>query len=800
MKLALGLGQLSDRMTLRFLDHAEIAPTSSPVKAEELGIIRRAQLCAVMSLSPAMMIANICTASALVLLEWRQGSLTLATSVWCVVVVIFAGYGLFSERRFRRSAPRRCSSRRAPGKIVISSAFLAMIWSYPVLFLMFGGTLLEMMFISALTAGMIAGGALALYPVPLATLAYIGILSAASLPQVLFGTIEQTLPFVMVTAAFIVIVLSAVKRHAGLFLSELLRKLEAERQRDTVSLLLESHQGADGQCLWRSDDDLQLKTDLAPLAQMLGIGAKSDLPNGLTDFLIACAAQPYDNQAADVLSGLRSSEAHRPDNFELMIVANQDSIFKLVGRRSKAGGGPIDGYNGYLKDVTAETRAQEEIYRLATRDAMTDLLNYAEFVRRGIALLSRDQTLGDAGVMAFMFVDADNLKTVNDTLGHATGDSLLSTVAQRLRDLLPDSSLIARKGGDEFLALVACSNRRAAEEISKQALLALSQSFRSIGNEVPLSCSVGVSIHPGKETTLQQLELEADRALYHAKSLGKRQLTFYDAASGHLIGQDRVLAKDLGEAIRRGDFHLEFQPIVHGADLRISGAEALMRWFHPELGLVDPEKIVRLAGRRGNGSGLLDFVLRNACDAALDWPDHTFVSVNVVAGDLQRHSFSAQILATLEELNFPGKRLWLELTESELLENNCAVLDNLNALRAAGIIVAIDDFGAGYSSLSYLDHFPSDVVKIDRSLVRDCYRRDSSRIIMKAIKDLAAINDFQVVAEGIESDIELNTVIAAGVDLVQGFALYGPLSRGALVTLLAHHEGFPEEKTTAACG
>ncbi len=800
MNLAVGLGQLSDRLTMRFLDYTEIAPTSSSVKAEELSIIRQAQLSAVMSLSPAMMIANICNASALVLLEWRQDSLTLATCIWSVVVVMFAGYGLFSARRFRRSAPRRCSSRGAPGKIVISSAFLAVIWSYPVLFLMFGGTLLDMMFISALTAGMIAGGALALYPVPLATLVYIGILSAAALPQVLFGTTEQTLPFVMVTAAFIVIVLSAVKRHAGLFLSELLRKLEAERQRDTVTLLLESHQGADGQCLWRSDDDLQLKTDLAPLAQMLGLGAKADMPNGLTEFLIACAAQSYDNQAAEALSDLLSSETGRPDYFELMIVANQASIFKLVGRKAKADGGPSDGYNGYLKDVTVETRAQEEIYRLATRDAMTDLLNYAEFVRRGTAMLSRDQTFGDSGVTAFLFVDADNLKTVNDTLGHATGDNLLVTIAQRLRDLLPDGSIIARKGGDEFLALVACSSRRAAEKISKQVLSALNQTFRTIGNEVHLSCSVGVSIHPGNETTLQQLELEADRALYHAKSLGKRQLTVYDAASGRLIGQDRVLAKDLGEAVRLGDFYLEFQPIVHSADLRIAGAEALLRWFHPELGLVDPEKIVRLAAKRGNGSGVLDFVLRNACDAALSWPDQTFVSVNVVAGDLQRHSFSAQILATLDELKFPGKRLWLELTESEHLENNSAVLDNLNALRAAGIIVAIDDFGAGYSSLSYLDHFPSDVVKIDRSLVKDCYRRVSSRIIMNAIKDLAAVNDFQVVAEGIESDIELNTVIAAGVDFVQGFALYGPLSQGALVTLLTHHEGFPEDTTTAACG
>lgn len=800
MTLALGLGRLSDRLTMRFLGYAEIASPTSSVQAEELSIIRCAQLGAVMSLSRAMMIANICNAAALVLLGWRHGSLTPSTCIWSALVLVFAGYGLFSAHRFLRSTPRRNSSRRAPGKIVISSLMLAVIWTYPVLFLTLGGTTLEIVFICALTAGMIAGGALALYPVPLASLLYTGILSAAALPHVLIETNEQTLPFVLVIIGFTGVALSSVKRHAGLFLSDLLRILEAERHRDSINLLLESYQGSADQCFWRSDDDFRLKTSLDPLTNMLGLRSKADMPNTLPDLLLSCAAQPYDTQTADVLPVLLGPTTGRPDHFELMIVVNQNAIFKLVGQRAKADGGPFDGYSGYLKNVTAETRAQENIYRLATRDAMTDLLNYAEFTRRATAMLLSDERFGDSRMALFLFIDADNLKTVNDTLGHATGDCLLSTIAQRLRNNLPDGSLIARKGGDEFLALIQCKDHRNAEEISQHTLSSLNRTFQTAGNEVLLICSVGVSIHLGKKATLEQLELEADRALYHAKSLGKQQLTLYDSASGHQIGRDRVLARDLADAVHRGDFHLEFQPIVHNGTLKIAGAEALLRWFHPELGLVDPEKVVQLAAKRGNGSGLLDFVLRNACDAALSWPDHTFVSVNVVAGDLQRHNFAAQILVTLDELEFPANRLWLELTESELLENNSIVLDNLNSLRTAGIIVAIDDFGAGYSSLSYLDHFPLDVVKIDKSLVRNCYRRDSSRIIMKAIKDLSAVNDFDVVAEGIESAIELSTVIAAGIDLAQGFALFGPLSQGALVTLLARDEEAPVKRASAVCG
>ncbi|MEP2031301.1 MAG: EAL domain-containing protein [Paracoccaceae bacterium] len=797
MTLVQSLGRLSDRLTMRLLGYAEIASPSSSVQAEELSIIRRAQMGAVMSLSRAMMIANICNAAALVLLGWRQGSLTLSTWIWFALVVVFAGYGLLSAHRFLSSAPRRKSSRRAPGKILISSLMLAVIWTYPILYLMHGGTPLEIVFISAVTAGMIAGGALALYPVPLASLIYTGILSTAALPHIALETTEQTLPFILVIIGFTGVALSSVKRHAGLFLSDLLRILEAERHRDSINLLLESYQGSVDQCFWRSNDDFQLKTSLDSLTKMLGLEPNTDMPNTLTDLLLSCAAQPYDTQTADVLPLLLGPANGRPDHFELMIVVDQNAILKLVGQRAKSDGGPFDGYIGYLKNVTAETRAQENIYRLATRDAMTDLLNYAEFTKRATAKLLSDDWFGESMVAAFLFIDADNLKTVNDTLGHATGDCLLTTIAQRLRDLLPDDSLIARKGGDEFLALVKCKCFQDAELISQNTLSALNRTFRTEGNEASLSCSVGVSIHLGKKATLKQLELEADRALYHAKSLGKRQLTIYDSANGHKIGQDRVLSRDLADAVRRGDFHLEFQPIVHSVTMKIAGAEALLRWFHPELGLVDPEKVVQLAAKRGNGSGLLDFVLRNACEAAQSWPDHTFVSVNVVAGDLQRQNFAEQILDTLTELNFPGRRLWLELTETELLENNSVVLSNINALRAADVTVAIDDFGAGYSSLSYLDHFPSDVVKIDKSLVRDCNTRESSRIIMKAIRELAAANDFVVVAEGIESDIELTTVINADVDLLQGFALYGPLSEGALVTHLARDEAFSNEQAAA---
>ncbi|MGB3624320.1 MAG: diguanylate cyclase, partial [Henriciella sp.] len=500
------------------------------------------------------------------------------------------------------------------------------------------GSLIEIAFVSALTAGMIAGGALALYPVPLAALIFTSLLSLMALPSVFIGLDGQTVPFLIIMAAFICVVIYSIRRHTGMFLSELGGKLEAERQRDMVRLLMGTYQGEGGHCVWQSDDLFNLTTDPGPVVQMFGLEQESGVPGNLARLVQGSAARAYDPGDAEALARILNQGRSRESTFDITFVTAAEQVFRLVGRSASAAPNALPGYHGYLKDITGEVRANENVYRLATRDTLTDLLNYPEFMRRGRALLEGVEPEVPAPISLFLFIDADNLKTINDTYGHAIGDHLIATIAGRLTTLLPKRCLICRKGGDEFLALTTCRSEEEAGMIAQAALSDLMGGFTIEKRDLPLSCCIGASINHGRKTSLERMELEADRALYHAKSQGKRQLKIYDAEIGAAIGRTRVLAHDLVLALARRELHLAFQPIVRAEDGGILGAEALLRWTHPEFGMISPEEILTLAKREGKSAAVSQFVLRKAVATAKSWPDEIFVSVNFSAADLRHRN------------------------------------------------------------------------------------------------------------------------------------------------------------------
>ncbi len=782
------LGRLSDSLTLRFV--GADPGRRVPLGAGQLGFVRKAQLAAVLALTPAMMLANVGNAFALVVLESGIGTLQWPTIVWFFAVLAFALVGVADARRFSRARPRQTASRRGPGRIVLSSFLLAVLWCYPLIFFLRDGPPLELAFICALTAGMVAGGALALYPVPLAALVYTVTLSATAMVCIMASLIGQAIPFTLIISAFMGIVLYSIRRHAVLFLSEFVQRLEAERQRDMVQLLLGSFQGAGGQCLWQGDADLALTTDPVPLALMLGAGEGHTVPRDLISILAASGARPYDADSARQFAELSRLKDGALMQFDMTMTTAGGMVFKLVGKHARTTAAGVLGYHGYVKDITVETRAREDVYRLATRDTMTDLLNYPEFVLRAQSLKDLPSTAlapGEAGTTChlFLFVDADNLKMVNDNFGHAVGDLLIAEIAGRLRAAVADRGLLCRKGGDEFLAFLACGDPQEAEEIAQNVIATINRSFFCRDRNIPISCCVGATISADAEATMQQLELEADRALYFAKSRGKRQLKLYDAEVGGDIRRDRVLARGLPAALAGGDLSVAFQPILRLIDRRIVGCEARLRWRHPELGDIPEDKIVAIAKAEGHGPALSDFVLRSSCEAALDWPDTTFVSVNIGTADLGYPDLPARVTATLAAAGLAPQRLWLELTESELVQNGGAVMVNLEALRKTGVSIAVDDFGAGYSSFSYVDRYPSVVIKINRSLIEHCDSRDSSRIILRAIRSLAQVNGHQVIADGIETEDELTAVIAAEIGYGQGGVFFPPLSGNSITELFA---------------
>jgi diguanylate cyclase (GGDEF)-like protein len=775
MTLATRLGELSDRVTARMIENRRGAagPTA-------IGVVRRAQIDAVVSLAPVMMGANVVNAAALWLLLHNLGSSTPASTAWALFVAAFALRGLWGALRGRDRAVKPVASPRAPGKVVLTSVLLAIVWSYPPLFLMEQGSELQVAFISAVTAGMVAGGALALYPVPLAAFSYTAVLCLLAIPAVVNGAPSQVGPFLMVMAAFSVLVVSSIRHQSVLFLMELDARIEAERRRDVVDLLLDAYHGEGGQYLWVSDEGLALQGDPAPLRRMLDLPAPPGVPARLPAILAEGAARPYDEPSATALEALGRGDTGPMVERGATVETPAGRVLRLAARPSSGAYEMPGGFVGTVRDVTAETRAEEEVHRLATQDPLTALLNYRAFGERAGARLAEVAAAG--GRALFLFVDADNLKVVNDSFGHAAGDRMILAIAERMGAALPPGSVVARKGGDEFLALVPVSGRPVAEAHATALLAAFEAPFSHDGREVAFSCSIGATFGAGP---LPRLELEADRALYHAKSTGRRRLRFHDDRIGRMVSRRRRLASDLAAALEAGGLDLAFQPIVDAGAGRVAGAEALLRWHHPELGPVDPGLAVEIARAEGLGTRLSAWVLARACRAAAGWEGDRFVSVNLEPADLRMADLAGEVTRIAAEAGLPPRRLWVEVTESQALDDDPTIREALEQLRAEGVAVVIDDFGAGYSSLDAFERYAFDVIKIDRALVARCHERFNATLILRTLRRLAEANGCRVVAEGVETGAELTALRRMGFDLVQGFAFHCPMAQPDLARLLA---------------
>ncbi len=772
MGLVSFLGRLSDQLTGRLLA-IHSGSQSTELVRDRTGFVRRSQLSAIIATSTVMMIANMSNAVALVALQWREGGLIYLDLVWATGVFGFAILGISNARRFGKARFRPTASARAPGKIVVSSITLALIWCYPPLFVLPDGNMLQIAFVTALTAGMVAGGALALYPVPLAAFVYVAILTLVSFWAVLGNTALPLLPFAFVMVAFTLVVTFSVRRHTGMFLAELVGKLEAEQQRDMVNLLLDSYQQSGGQFLWRSDPGLTLRTARKNLLDLLQLDASCTKSNNLLEIFRKAHAEGHEDEDAAVLTSLFRAHHQLPESFECTIQCANGLILKFVGREEGQNGAVSPGYHGYVKDITKDVHAKEKIFQLATRDTMTGLLNYTAFMQQSTARLSalRDT---DAKIY-FLFLDADNLKSVNDSFGHAAGDRLIQTLATRLSNSLPPGSIVARKGGDEFVALVAGEHLAHPRDTALDTVYGISNSFRFGQMEIPLSCCVGLSEATVSEAALPKLELEADRALYFAKAQGKGRAQVYEAAIGRLLRRDREIALGLENALENTDLRLAYQPVLDVGKNHIIGAEALLRWRHPVYGDIPPEKIVGIAQAEGLGTTLMHYVLREAISSAVLWPKECFLSVNIHPDELKRIDFASGILAIAQDAGFPLSRLWLEVTESETLKDIKSVHYAIDELRSAGVKIAIDDFGTGYSAFNYLTEYPIDIVKLDKSLVHRCNENVSNRTIIGAISALAKMNDFRIVAEGVETHQEIAALRENQISFVQGFALFKPL-------------------------
>jgi diguanylate cyclase (GGDEF)-like protein len=460
------------------------------------------------------------------------------------------------------------------------------------------------------------------------------------------------------------------------------------------------------------------------------------------------------------------------------VVELRDGRAIVVKRRPMADGGWVATH----EDITEQRRIEARIAHMALHDGLTDLPNRVLFRERLEEALVR----GDRGEqVAVLCMDLDRFKEVNDTLGHPMGDVLLKIIAERLRSCIRDTDTVARIGGDEFAVLQHASSQPAsAEALARRIIDAISQPYSVEGQQVVLGTSVGVAVAPTDGDSCDQLLKNADLALYRSKGDGRGTYRFFEAGMDAAAQARRVLDLDLRAALGAGAFELHYQPLVNLDRNEVSTLEALLRWNHPERGRVLPGEFIPLAEETGLIVAIGAWVLRQACAEAAGWPDQVRVAVNLSAVQFNAGNIVELVSDALSVSGLSAGRLELEITESALLANSELAFATLHKLREMGVHVALDDFGVGYSSLSYLRQFAFDKVKIDRSFIRDMGTDIRSIAIIQTVIGLGASLDMETVAEGVETCDQLDCLRAFGCTEVQGYYISQPRPAADVAMLL----------------
>jgi diguanylate cyclase (GGDEF)-like protein len=484
------------------------------------------------------------------------------------------------------------------------------------------------------------------------------------------------------------------------------------------------------------------------------------------------------------------------------VVLGSGSV-RYVQLRGEVSAEDVFQVRGTMQDVTEQRRAQEKIRNLAHYDSLTGLPNRRRFMEQ--LERARENAHSNGHAMGLLYMDLDQFKRINDTLGHTAGDELLRAVGDVLADKVRptdvvvcgrpmDESEISRLGGDEFaILLTKISSKEDAGRVARRILDALSASIRVEGQEIVTTASIGIAVYPDHGQDVETLVKHADRAMYHAKERGRNNYQYFSKALNEGARKRLTIESHLRAAIETEGMHLHYQPRVEIATGRITGAEALARWNHPSLGAIPPKDFIPLAEETGLIVPLGDWVLRTACAKRRAWldagHDDIRVSVNVSTVQFRDPNLIATVSRALANAGLDPRHLELEITESLVLQDDEATATILSEFRAMGLRIALDDFGTGYSSLSYLARFPLDILKLDRSFVRDVTMNASARGIATAVISMAHVLGLRVVAEGVDQQEQVRFLKEQGCDELQGFLVSGALDPDEFLRFRASYQG-----------
>jgi diguanylate cyclase len=478
--------------------------------------------------------------------------------------------------------------------------------------------------------------------------------------------------------------------------------------------------------------------------------------------LASLVAVEYRQQFADLAAESAEVELITVDGKRIPVeITVRDNLDREAYRRVYA-----------IQDVRERKRDEARIRHLAHHDPLTGVPNRVLLHERLGAKL--EQAWSNDQQFAVFTLDLDRFKEVNDIFGHASGDAVLLEATRRMRDVLEPDDLLARVGGDEFAIVTGDCDPHRATRIAEQLVDSISQDVAIGEQKVSVAASIGIALFPSHGMTPERLLSNADVALYRAKAQGRSAYCFFNSEMDTAIRDRRALAKDLGQGLARGELEIHFQPQANASSLAVTGFEALARWRHPERGFVSPGEFIPLAEENGLVHDLGLFVVRQACQEAAKWRNPLSVAVNISALQFQHAVLPHHFLAILTETGLPPARLELEITETVFIKDFDRALSMLRRLKALGLRIAMDDFGTGWSSLSTLQAFPFDRLKIDRTFIDKIGRRREAEVIIRTVLGLGRSLDIPVLAEGVETEEQLEFLRSESCDEIQGYLLAAP--------------------------
>ena len=724
-------------------------------------------------------IANLIAAIAVVKVYYGAVHIALLL-VWVVVLGASLIHGAKIDKTLS-DVDRRRIGRDEVQQQTYSAIGNALVWTVPLIAFAPFGDAAQRLELWAVMAMLMTASAVLLSAVPLANVVFAGIIGVAALGS--FGY-AQSYEMAVVTVLFGLVVTLGSIENARSFLTARIAESAMAEKNEVVSMLLREFEEGEADWLWHIDPSRRVRSVSPRFAFALGFTPEEIDGKPFIQLIAGPAWETgqFPSSLHDLAERLKRRESF--NNLLVRVtIGGQPRWWEISGTPKLSDSGAFDGFRGVGSDVTEQRESSEKIAHMARFDTLTGLPNRMMVTEAlGEAMRYADQWRTKC---AFLMIDLDRFKAINDTLGHLIGDQLLARVSERLKQLVTDNELCGRLGGDEFAVVVRdASDHNRVARVAQAVIDVLSRPYDIDHHTLYIGASVGSAIGPRDGTTVETLMRNADLALYRSKEEGGGMHSGYEPALHQLAEERRKLEFSLRRALELNEFTLNYQPVVDAVDESIVSFEALLRWHNEEHGHVSPAKFIPLAEDTRQIVPIGTWVLREACREAMRWPANIKVAVNVSGEQLLDPGFTASVVQALSVSGLPAQRLELEVTESIFVRDATTARNALEQIMALGCGVALDDFGTGYSSLAYIRNLRFSTIKVDRSFVQGAATGSrESLAIIRAVVAMAESLEMSTTAEGVETEHELEVIRQLGCRKIQGYYFGRPMAANDALAL-----------------